>query len=59
MDSVNPRLELGIPTWSNQTIWTGDHIEIIRSVNSASVNLIYLELPFNPEGQLCRAHRLD
>ena len=33
--------------WANQTIWTGDNIEIMRGMNSASVDLIYLDPPFN------------
>ena len=37
----------GEPNWSNQTIWTGDNLEIMRGMNSASVDLIYLDPPFN------------
>ena len=33
--------------WSNQTIWTGDNLEIMRGMNSESVDLIYLDPPFN------------
>ena len=33
--------------WKNQTIWTGDNLEIMRGMNSASVDLIYLDPPFN------------
>ena len=33
--------------WSNQTIWTADNLEIMRGMNSASVDLIYLDPPFN------------
>ena len=47
MDSVSPRPEAGTPNWSNQTIWTGDNLEIMRGMNSASVDLIYLDPPFN------------
>ena len=35
------------PNWSNGTIWTGDNLPILRGMNSASVNLIYLDPPFN------------
>lgn len=35
------------PNWTNQTIWTGDNLEIMRGMNSASVDLIYLDPPFN------------
>ncbi|MXY15159.1 MAG: hypothetical protein F4X94_01415 [Dehalococcoidia bacterium] len=35
--------------WSNQTIWTGDNLPIMRGMNSASVDLIYLDPPFNSD----------
>ena len=35
------------PNWSNQTIWTGDNLDIMRGMNSESVDLIYLDPPFN------------
>jgi len=35
------------PNWANQTIWTGDNLPIMRGMNSASVDLIYLDPPFN------------
>ena len=35
------------PNWANQTIWTGDNLYILRGMNSASVDLIYLDPPFN------------
>lgn len=33
--------------WANQTIWTRDNLEIMRGMNSESVDLIYLDPPFN------------
>ena len=33
--------------WANQTIWTGDNLDIMRGMNSASVDLVYLDPPFN------------
>ena len=33
--------------WTNQTIWTGDNLPIMRGMNSANVVLIYLDPPFN------------
>ena len=33
--------------WSNQTIWTGGNLPIMRGMNSACVDLIYLDPPFN------------
>ena len=35
------------PNWQNQTIWTGDNLPILRGMNSGSVDLIYLDPPFN------------
>ena len=35
--------------WANQTIWTGDNLNIMRGMNSAAVNLIYLDPPFKSE----------
>ena len=35
------------PNWANQTIWTSDNLEIMRGMNSESVDLIYLDPPFN------------
>ena len=37
----------GTPNWANQTIWTGDNLDIMRGMNSESVDLIYLDPPFN------------
>ena len=33
--------------WANQTIWTADNLYIMRRMNSESVDLIYLDPPFN------------
>ena len=35
------------PNFANQTIWTGDNLDIMRGMNSACVDLIYLDPPFN------------
>ncbi len=35
------------PNWVNRTLWTGDNLDILRGMNSASVDLIYLDPPFN------------
>ena len=35
------------PNWKNQTLWTGDNLDIMRGINSESVDLIYLDPPFN------------
>ena len=33
--------------FANRTLWTGDNLDILRGVNSDSVDLIYLDPPFN------------
>ena len=33
--------------FADRTIWTGDNLDILRGLNSASVDLIYLDSPFN------------
>ena len=33
--------------WANRTMWTGDNLAIMRGMNSESVDLIYLDPPFN------------
>ncbi len=35
------------PNWANRTLWTGDNLDVMRGMNSASVDLIYLDPPFN------------
>ena len=35
------------PNFKNHTIWTGDNLPIMRGLNSESVDLIYLDPPFN------------
>ena len=35
------------PNWKNHTVWTGDNLPIMRGLNSESVDLIYLDPPFN------------
>ena len=35
------------PNWVNRTLWTGDNLNILRGMNSESVDLIYLDPPFN------------
>ena len=33
--------------FANRTIWTGDHLDILRGLNSASGDFIYVDPPFN------------
>ena len=35
------------PNWKTRTLWTGDCLDIMRGMNSESVDLIYLDPPFN------------
>ena len=35
------------PNWADKTVFTGDNLPIMRAMNSASVDLIYLDPPFN------------
>ncbi|MXX18617.1 MAG: hypothetical protein F4X03_01855 [Dehalococcoidia bacterium] len=35
------------PNFASQTIWTGDNLPILRGLNSETVDLIYLDPPFN------------
>ena len=38
---------MGKPNWTNRTLWTGDNLDIMRGMNSETVDLIYLDPPFN------------
>ncbi len=33
--------------WANRTLWTGDNLDIMRGMNSQTVDLVYLDPPFN------------
>ena len=35
--------------FADRTIWTGDNLDILGGLNSASVDLIYLDPPFNSD----------
>ena len=35
------------PNFANRTIWTADNLDVMRGTNSGSVDLIYLDPPFN------------
>ena len=35
------------PNFVDKTVWTGDNLDILRGLNSESVDLIYLDPPFN------------
>ncbi len=35
------------PNWANRTIFEGDNLDVLRGMNAASVDLVYLDPPFN------------
>ena len=35
------------PNFAEKTIWTADNLDVLRGMNSACVDLIYLNPPFN------------
>ena len=35
------------PNFASGTVWTGDNLPVTRGMNSESVDLIYLDPPFN------------
>ena len=35
------------PNFTDKTIWTGDNLDVLRGLNSETVDLIYLDPPFN------------
>ena len=38
---------MGTSNFKNRTMWTGDNLDIMRGMNSSSIDLIYLDPPFN------------
>ena len=38
---------MGQPNWASGAVWTGDNLPVMRGMNSQSVDLIYLDPPFN------------
>ena len=40
-----------------RTIWTGDNLDILRGINSETVDLIYLDPPVQQQPHLLRAYR--
>ena len=41
--------DAGRPNWKDKTIFTGDNLHVLRGMNSDSVDLIYLDPPFNSD----------
>lgn len=35
------------PNWANRSLWTNDNLSVMRGMNSESVDLVYLDPPFN------------
>ena len=50
---------MGKSNRENQTIWIGDNLDIMRGMNSESVDLVYLDPPFNSQKtmRLLLAHK--
>ena len=46
-DRATRKVAVTEPNWSNRTLWTGDNVDIMRGMNSETVDLIYLDPPFN------------
>ena len=46
-DKIRSMTTATSPNFADRTIWTGDNLEILRGLNSACVDLIYLDPPFN------------
>ena len=38
---------MAAPNFVNRTLWTGENLDILRGLNSESIDLIYLDPPFN------------
>ena len=38
---------MAAPNFTNRTLWTGENLDILRGLNSESIDLIYLDPPFN------------
>ena len=38
---------MAAPNFADKTVWTGDNLDILRGMNSETVDLIYLDPPFN------------
>ena len=36
-----------VPDFKNRTLWTADNLDVVRGMNSETVDLIYLDPPFN------------
>ncbi len=38
---------MSVPNFASETLWTGDNLHVLRGMNDACVDLIYLDPPFN------------
>lgn len=38
---------MAAPNVANRTMWTGDNLDVLRGINSESVDLVYADPPFN------------
>ena len=37
----------GAPNFANRTMWTRDNLDVLRGLNSESIDLVYADPPFN------------
>ena len=37
----------GAPNFTNRTMWTRDNLDVLRGLNSESIDLVYADPPFN------------
>ena len=47
VDAADNGSNMTTPNFTNRTLWTGDNLDVMRGLNSESVDLIYLDPPFN------------
>lgn len=40
-------MDMNKQNWVNRTIFTGDNLDVLRGLNSESIDLVYLDPPFN------------
>ena len=48
------RIGQTVANFVDKTVWTGDNLDILRGMNSESVDLIDLDPPFNSNRPPCR-----
>ena len=49
------KVQIGVCNVPNRSIFEGDNLDVMRGINDACVDLIYLDPPFQLEPGLCGA----